>query len=96
MVFLIDLENIVYFLGYYSEFYECVFGLVVFLDSELFLFMFVFEVEDVCGGDWIYFVYGYNDIENFFIIIVDEIKKCVVNLSKFVIEKKYMSVDCYE
>ncbi|EAF8142999.1 aminopeptidase P family protein [Listeria monocytogenes] len=94
--FLTDPENIAYFSGYHSEPHERVLGLAVFSDSEPFLFTPALEVEDVRGGDWTHPAYGYNDTENPFTIIADEIKKRVANPSKFAIEKKHMSVDRYE
>ncbi|MBF2483809.1 M24 family metallopeptidase [Listeria welshimeri] len=96
VAFLTDPENIAYFSGYHSEPHERVLGLAVFPESEPFLFTPALEVEDVRGGDWTHPAYGYNDTENPFIIIADEIKKRVANPTKFAIEKKHMSVDRFE
>ncbi len=74
VAFLTDPENIAYFSGYHSEPHERVLGLAVFPDSEPFLFTPALEVEDVRGGDWTHPAYGYNDTENPFTIIADEIK----------------------
>ncbi|WP_270995537.1 M24 family metallopeptidase [Listeria seeligeri] len=96
VAFLTDPENIAYFSGYHSEPHERVLGLAVFPESEPFLFTPALEVEDVRGGDWTHPAYGYNDTENPFEIIAEEIKKRVTNPSKFAIEKSHMSVDRFE
>lgn len=96
VAFLTDPENIAYFSGYHSEPHERVLGLAVFPESEPFLFTPALEVEDVRGGDWAHPAYGYNDTENPFEIIAEEIKKRVTNPSKFAIEKSHMSVDRFE
>lgn len=86
--FLQSPENVVYFSGYESNPHERVLALIVFADSDPFLFTPALEEEDARQSGWPYDVYSYQDHESPFDIIEQAIKKKHSSILKIGVEEE--------
>lgn len=88
--------NVAYFSGYQSEPHERILALLVFPDTEPFLFVPALELEDAQNGSWEYSVYSYLDNENPWQIIGHRVKERTADLTSLVIEKDFLTVSRLE
>lgn len=91
-----NFESVHYLTGFGSDPLERVLALVVFPDKDPFIFAPALEVEVVKATGWPYDVYGYQDHEDAFKIIADNIKKRNTNPASWIIEKQSLTVDRFE
>lgn len=91
-----DPKTIQYLTTFYSDPAERVLMLVVFKESDPFLFGPALETEAIKDTGWTSPVYGYLDHENPWKMIADHIKAKNTNHTKFAIEKAQLSVERLE
>lgn len=88
--------HVAYFSGHVSDPHERILALFVPLEADPFLFTPALEVEDAKHAGFSYDVVGYQDSENPWAIIADELKKRVSTIKHFAIEKNSLPVRNYE
>ncbi len=88
-----DPMTINYLTGFYSDPVERVLALVLFADSEPFLFAPALEVEAIKDTGWKYPVYGYLDHEKPFKLIAEHIKNHAGSPINWGIEGESLTVD---
>ena len=91
-----DPKTIQYLTGFYSDPVERVLMMVVFRDSDPFIFGPALEVEAIKDTGFTGPVYGYLDHENPWKMIADQIDSRKLNEKDFAIEKTALTVDRFE
>lgn len=87
-----DPMTIGYLTGFYEDPIERVMALLVFPDSEPFLFTPALEVEAAKGAGWTHPVYGYLDHEDAYALIAAHVKKQVTEPVNWGIEQNHLTV----
>lgn len=91
-----DPKTIQYLTGFYSDPVERVLMMVVFKDSDPFIFGPALEVEAIKDTGFTGPVYGYLDHENPWKMIADQINSRHLSKNEFAVEKNALTVDRFE
>jgi Xaa-Pro dipeptidase len=93
LAYISNFKTIQYLIGFGSDPFERTLALVLFADSEPFLFTPALEVEVAKSTGWPYKLIGYQDNQDSMKMIIDEIKSRNVSTNKFAIEQSHLTYD---
>lgn len=89
-------ETIGYFTGYESDPHERILALLVFPESNPFLFTPALEIDDAKNSEWHYDVFGYLDNEDPWKIIAEKVNEVTSAVTNWAVEKDSLTLNRFE
>ncbi|MFE7063907.1 M24 family metallopeptidase [Sutcliffiella sp. NPDC057660] len=94
--FLTSTPNVFYLTGFYTDPHERLLGLLVFPDSEPAIVCPNMEREQVKNSGWTYGIIGYDDTDDPWEKVKEDVEKRNVTIEKLAIEQEHMTVSRFQ